>query len=140
MTPTDFRPSVLTIGKFDGVHAGHAHLLRQVVALAAQHGLAPSVLTFDPHPVCVLAPERAPKPLASVEERCARMRELGIEQIFVLRFTREIAQLSPEEFVAQYLQKVMRTPVRVGGPKFSLRLPPGGRSGHAHRTRFALWI
>ncbi len=104
-----FRPSVLTIGKFDGVHAGHAHLLRQVIALAAQHGLAPSVLTFDPHPVCVLAPERAPKPLATVEERCTRMRELGIEQIFVLPFTREIARLSPEEFVAQYLQQVMRT-------------------------------
>jgi riboflavin kinase / FMN adenylyltransferase len=104
-----FRPSVLTIGKFDGVHAGHAHLLRQVIALAAQHGLAPSVLTFDPHPVCILAPERAPKPLASVEERCARMQELGIEQIFVLPFTREIAQLSPEEFVAQYLQHVMHT-------------------------------
>jgi riboflavin kinase/FMN adenylyltransferase len=118
VTPTDFRPSVLTIGKFDGVHAGHAHLLRQVVALAAQHGLAPSVLTFDPHPVCVLAPERAPKPLASVEERCARMRELGIEQIFVLRFTREIAQLSPEEFVAQYLQKVMRTRFVLVGQNF----------------------
>ncbi len=117
-TPTDFHPSVLTIGKFDGVHAGHAYLLRQVVALAAQEGLAPSVLTFDPHPVCVLAPERAPKPLASVEERCARMRELGIEQIFVLPFTRQIAQLSPEEFVAQYLQQRMRTRFVLVGRNF----------------------
>ncbi len=114
----DFRPSVLTIGKFDGVHAGHAHLLREVIALAAQRGLAPSVLTFDPHPVCVLAPERAPKPLASVEERCARMQELGIEQILVLPFTREIAQLSPEEFVAQYLQQIMRTRFVLVGQNF----------------------
>jgi riboflavin kinase/FMN adenylyltransferase len=113
-----YSPSVLTIGKFDGVHAGHAHLLRQVVALATQHGLAPSVLTFDPHPVCILAPERAPKPLTSVEERCARMRELGIEQIFVLPFTREIAQLSPEEFVAQYLQQVMRARFVLVGQNF----------------------
>jgi riboflavin kinase/FMN adenylyltransferase len=103
-----FAPSVVTIGKFDGVHAGHAHLIRQVVAQAAQNGLTPSVLTFDPHPLCVLAPDRAPKPLASVEERCDRMRELGIEQIFVLRFTLDIARLSPEEFVTQYLRDVMR--------------------------------
>lgn len=114
----DFRPSALTIGKFDGVHAGHAHLLRHVIGRAAQNGLAPSVLTFDPHPVCVLAPERAPKPLASVEERCDRMRELGIEQIFVLPFTREIAQLSPEEFVGQYLRDVMRARFVLVGQNF----------------------
>src|SRR5579872_5051000 len=89
---TGFAPSVVSIGKFDGVHAGHAHLLRQVVAEAAQHGLTPSVLTFDPHPLCVLAPDRAPKALASVEERCERMQELGIQQIFVLRFSVEIAR------------------------------------------------
>jgi riboflavin kinase/FMN adenylyltransferase len=105
---TGFAPSAVTIGKFDGVHAGHAHLIRQVVAEAAQHGLTPSVLTFDPHPLCVLAPDRAPKPLATVQERCDRMHELGIEQIFVLRFTAEIARLSPEEFVTQYLRDVMR--------------------------------
>ncbi len=103
-----FTPSVVTIGKFDGVHAGHAQLMRQVVAQAAREGLTPSVLTFDPHPLCVLAPERAPKPLATVEERCDRMRELGIEQIFVLPFTREIARLSPEHFVTQYLWDVMQ--------------------------------
>jgi riboflavin kinase/FMN adenylyltransferase len=108
MGETGFAPSVVTIGKFDGVHAGHAHLIRKVVAQAAENGLKPSVLTFDPHPLCVLAPERAPKPLATVEERCHRMRELGIEQIFVLRFTQDIARLSPEEFVTQYLRDVMR--------------------------------
>ena len=112
------KPSALTIGKFDGVHAGHAELLRKVIAAAAERELAPSVLTFDPHPVCVLAPGRAPRPLMSLEERCARMRELGIRQIYVLRFTQEVAQLSPEEFVKCYVRDLMRARVVLVGHNF----------------------
>lgn len=112
------RPSALTIGKFDGVHAGHAQLLREVIAAAAEHGLAPSVLTFDPHPVCVLAPGRAPLPLMSLEERCVRLRELGIEQIYVLRFTQEVARLTPEEFVSRYIHDLMQARVVLVGQNF----------------------
>src|SRR5579863_9262131 len=111
-----FAPSVLTIGKFDGVHAGHSFLLRQVVDLARRRHLRAAALTFDPHPACVLAPQFAPRPLMSVEDRCARMRELGIEQLFILRFTQEVARLAPEEFVAQFVCGVMQArAVLVGG-------------------------
>ncbi len=72
--------SVLTIGKFDGVHAGHAYLLGQVVALAKERGLRPAAMTFDPHPACVVAPSHAPKPLMSLEERVVRIRDLGVER------------------------------------------------------------
>jgi len=110
--------SVLTIGKFDGVHAGHAHLLSQVVAIAKERGLTPAAMTFDPHPACVVAPARAPRPLMSLEERCARIRALGIERVYVLKFTPEIAKLTPEEFVSQYVHDELRARVVIVGGNF----------------------
>src|ERR1700733_12964339 len=112
------RESVLTIGKFDGVHAGHAHLLAQVASLAAERGLEPAVMTFDPHPVCVIAPGHAPRPLLSLEERCAKIRALGIEEVFVLPFTQEISRLSPEEFVSRYVRDRMQARVVMVGHDF----------------------
>jgi riboflavin kinase / FMN adenylyltransferase len=91
--------SVMTIGNFDGVHAGHRQLLRRVVELGREHNLKPAVLTFDPHPTRVVAPERAPRLLTTVEERIALIREQGIEEVVVLPFTEEVARLSPEAFV-----------------------------------------
>src|ERR1700756_4534755 len=101
--PADFGPSALTIGNFDGVHFGHRRILRRVVAIAREHGWKPSALTFNPHPTRVVAPERAPKLMTSPERRCELMREEGIEQILILPFTRELAQLSPEDFVCRLL-------------------------------------
>lgn len=110
--------TALTIGKFDGVHAGHSYLLSQVVAIAKPRGLEPAAMTFDPHPACVVAPDRAPRPLMPLEERCARIRELGIEQVFVLRFTPEVARLSPEDFVSRYLRDQMHARVVIVGHNF----------------------
>ena len=59
--PPDFGPSALTIGNFDGVHFGHRRILRRVKEIAAEHGWKASVLTFDPHPTRVVAPERTPR-------------------------------------------------------------------------------
>lgn len=112
------QPSVLTIGKFDGVHAGHAQLLRDVIAIARERHLDPAVLTFDRHPACIVAPDRAPRPLTSVEERCARIRELGVERIFVLPFTLEISRLTPEQFVARYVSEEMQARVVLVGHDF----------------------
>ena len=112
------KESVLTIGKFDGVHAGHAYLLAQVASLAKERGLQPAVMTFDPHPVCVIAPGHAPRPLISLEERCARIRGLGIEEVFILPFTLEISRLSPEEFVSRYVRGQMRARVVMVGRDF----------------------
>jgi riboflavin kinase/FMN adenylyltransferase len=110
--------TVLTIGKFDGVHAGHSYLLSRVVEEAARRGLEPAAMTFDRHPACVVAPERAPQPLMPLEERCARIRELGIRQVYVLKFTPEIAKLSPEEFVAQYVHREMDARLVMVGENF----------------------
>src|SRR4029077_15560361 len=93
--PADFGPSALTIGNFDGVHLGHRRILKRVVAVAAEQGWKPSVLTFDPHPTRIVAPERAPRLLTRPERRAELMREEKIEQVLILPFTLEVAQLTP---------------------------------------------
>lgn len=101
--PSDFGPSALTIGNFDGVHFGHRRILRQLGKLGEERGWKPSVLTFDPHPACIVAPERAPLLMTSPERRAELMAEEGIQQVLILPFTRELALLTPEQFVEQLL-------------------------------------
>jgi riboflavin kinase/FMN adenylyltransferase len=97
--PADFGPSALTIGNFDGVHYGHRRILRRLKQLADAHGWKPSVLTFDPHPLSIVAPDRAPHLMTSPDRRAELMRAEGIEQVLILPFTRELARVSPEDFV-----------------------------------------
>jgi riboflavin kinase/FMN adenylyltransferase len=97
------RKSVVTIGNFDGAHAAHRHLFRCVLEAARESDLRPVVLTFDPHPAHVVAPEKAPRLLTTMEERCALIRAAGIEEILVLPFEAEIACLSPREFAERVL-------------------------------------
>jgi len=98
-----FGPCVLSIGNFDGVHAGHRRIFRRVVELAHEQGWKPSALTFDPHPARIVAPQRAPRLLTTPDQRAALMAAEGIEQVLILPFTGEVAHLSPEEFVREVL-------------------------------------
>ncbi len=116
--PPDFGPSAVTIGNFDGVHFGHRRILRRVKEIAAEHGWKPSVLTFDPHPTRVVAPDRTPPLLTSPERRAALMREEGIAQILILPFTRELAMLTPEEFVERLLVKALGARAVLVGDNF----------------------
>ncbi len=101
--PADFGPSALSIGNFDGVHVGHRAILRRVKEVAVERGLKASVLTFNPHPSIVVNPARAPRLMTTPEQRCALMREEGIEQVFILPFNLAVAQLTPEQFVERVL-------------------------------------
>jgi len=100
-----FGPAALTIGNFDGVHAGHRRILRRVVALARERGWKPSALTFHPHPAKIVAPEFAPRLLTTPEQRCQLMRDEGIAQVLIMPFTREVSRLSPEEFARAVLKQ-----------------------------------
>jgi riboflavin kinase/FMN adenylyltransferase len=71
--PADFGPSIVTIGNFDGVHLGHRRIMQRVVSLARENESTPTVLTFDPHPARVLAPDRAPKLLMTMDQRLRSM-------------------------------------------------------------------
>jgi riboflavin kinase / FMN adenylyltransferase len=101
--PPDFGPSAVTIGNFDGVHLGHCEILRRARALSDARGWKASVLTFDPHPTKVVAPERTPKLMTTPESRAGLMAAAGVEQVLILPFDRSIARWTPEEFVHQLL-------------------------------------
>lgn len=92
-------PTVLTFGVFDGLHLGHQLIVERVVKQAHSAGLPPTALTFEPHPRSVLHPETAPLLLQTLDQKVDGMARLGIEQIVVLNFTMEMAQVSAEAFL-----------------------------------------
>jgi len=116
--PPDFGPSALTIGNFDGVHAGHRAILRRVKEVAVERGLKASALTFNPHPSKIVAPARAPRLMSSPEQRCALMRDEGIAQVFIMPFDRDVAHLTPEQFIEQVLVRKLDVRAVVLGHDF----------------------
>lgn len=94
-------PSVLTIGVFDGVHRGHQAVLAHVSNYAAVHGLVSVAITFDPHPMSLIAPERAPLALTTIERRVELLHSYGVDHVRVLNFTAEMSGWSPAEFLDQ---------------------------------------
>jgi riboflavin kinase/FMN adenylyltransferase len=113
-----FKPCALTIGNFDGVHLAHRRLLRATAEAASKAGLRPAVLMFDPHPSCVVAPERAPRLLTSLEARCEQIQGEGIEQVLIQPFTAELARLTPEEFATQFLRDGLGARIVIVGENF----------------------
>lgn len=95
---------VLTIGNFDGQHRGHLALLDAVVEMAARVGGTPMVLTFDPHPIKVLAPDVDFRLLTTMEEKLTLLQEAGIEEVLFLEFNEAFAALTPDEFVFKVLR------------------------------------
>src|SRR6266852_4112785 len=121
-----FGPSALTIGNFDGVHAGHRRILRRVGELARENGWKPSVLTFDPHPTRIVAPARSPRLMTTPEQRCRLMEQEGIAQVLILPFTRELAQLTPEQFVREVLVEALGAKAVLVGGNFRFGHKQGG--------------
>jgi riboflavin kinase/FMN adenylyltransferase len=93
------RPTVLTLGVFDGLHLGHQLIMQTVVERARALHAVPTVLTFDPHPRAVLHAESAPPLLQTFDQKVEAFGVLGIEQTIVVRFTRAFAQVRAEEFL-----------------------------------------
>ncbi|MDP1653321.1 MAG: bifunctional riboflavin kinase/FAD synthetase [Rhodocyclaceae bacterium] len=94
---------VLAIGNFDGLHLGHRALLERLTATARQHGLPSAVMTFEPHPRELFTPEQAPARLTSLREKLALLEGCGIDQVFLLHFSRKLAGLTADEFVERIL-------------------------------------
>ncbi len=128
--------SVVTVGSFDGVHLGHQAVLRELFRRAERLGAAPVVVTFEPHPVAVLQPGRAPRRLTLEVEQREVLAELGSAYLLVLRFDAQLAGLSAQQFVQEVLlgrcgmrELVIGVNNRFGhgGAGDSLTLPPLGR-------------
>ncbi|MBK1791253.1 bifunctional riboflavin kinase/FAD synthetase [Persicirhabdus sediminis] len=91
----------LALGVFDGVHVGHQEVIKRSVARAKQAGVLSAVLTFEPHPIRVLAPSKAPRRiLASLEHKEKLLADLGVDVLIVVDFTAEFSKLDAAGFLA----------------------------------------
>ena len=93
------KPTVLTLGVFDGLHLGHQRIMQTVVERAKAVNAVPTAITFDPHPRAVLHPESVPPLLQTLDQRLANFDVLGIEQAIVIPFTKEFAAQPAEDFL-----------------------------------------
>jgi riboflavin kinase / FMN adenylyltransferase len=96
-------PSVVSIGNFDGLHLGHREILKSVVTRAAELGLRSVAMTFAPHPIRFLAPQRAPRLISTLDQKIRLIESAGIDLLFIAKFDDAFSRLSPEEFIRRYL-------------------------------------
>jgi riboflavin kinase/FMN adenylyltransferase len=101
--PAGFGPSAVTIGKFDGVHAGHRAVITRLRAAAAEENLRSVVVTFDRHPLALLAPEKCPDALVGAEQKLDLLAETGVDATLLLTFDRSLSLQPPENFVTSIL-------------------------------------
>jgi riboflavin kinase / FMN adenylyltransferase len=123
--PSDGPAAAVALGVFDGVHLGHRAILDAAVAAAHRASLRPVACTFDPHPMEILQPRRAPLAITTLDERLALIAATGVEAAVVLRFTPELAAVEPEAFVKDVLLGRLRAHEVVVG--FNHRFGRGAR-------------
>lgn len=110
--------SVVTIGNFDGVHLAHQKLLQRIVEAARSQHLLATAITFEPHPIKILAPDHAPKLLTPLSRKIELIGSMGLDLLVVLPFTRELARQLPLEFVRNVLVHPLRASSVHVGPNF----------------------
>ena len=104
----DLTGSVVTLGNFDGIHRGHQALIGGAVSDSKQIGVPSVVLTFEPHPLRVLAPERAPKLILAPKDKMQILQSLGVDVVAVQHFDLAFAKRSAEEFVSDLLVRRLK--------------------------------
>lgn len=129
------RGTVATMGNFDGIHLGHQALVRNTVEESKRLGYPSTVLTFEPHPLKILAPERAPSLILSYEDKIALLQSLGVDIVVAQRFDRQFASIPAEDFVRQFL--VDRLKVKKLWVGRDLRFGQGRRGGTDDLLRLA---
>ncbi len=113
--PAEALPTVATVGMFDGVHRGHRMLFERVFESTRALNARSAVVTFDPHPLEVLAPDKAPCLLTTLDQRFKLFEEAGFDIVLVLPFNGELAALSPEQFAkAALVDELNVTKILVG--------------------------
>jgi len=113
--PSKAAPVVATIGNYDGVHLGHRAILKSATAAAKRCGLESLLVTFDPHPLSVVAPSRRPRLLDTRRQKLDTLAECGIDGVLILRFDATFAAMSAEEFFRTFLKgRVTPAEIHVG--------------------------
>jgi len=100
-----FEGASVTLGNFDGIHLGHQELIKNTVDDARRLGVCSAVLTFEPHPLRVLAPDRAPKMLLTHKDKMQLLQALGVDCVVIQQFDRAFAAIPAQEFVRKYLRE-----------------------------------
>ena len=128
--PPACQGAVIALGNFDGVHLGHRAIIKEAVALAKRYGVPAAVMTFEPHPREFFAKARGAEPeplrLTSFYSKVSRLRESGIDQLFLMRFNAQTASLSAEAFVGTILQRDLKAKHIVTGYNFAFGKGRGG--------------
>lgn len=124
----EWSESVVCVGAFDGVHLGHQALIRAAVGEASSSDRPCVLVTFDRHPAAVLAPDRRPPSIGTLEQNLGAFRRLGVALCVILRFDRALADMSAQEFLDSILFERLRATGVVVGHDFAMG---HGRQGDA---------
>jgi riboflavin kinase/FMN adenylyltransferase len=116
--PEGLSHSAVAIGNFDGIHLGHRVLLNLMLEGASREGVTPSVLTFYPHPVEVLNPQKKLEQLTTTSEKLELMKSMGVKFVCVAQFDKALSELSPEEFFETHLVKGLKAKLVYVGYNF----------------------
>lgn len=116
--PPGFGPSAVTIGKFDGVHAGHRAVIAALEAVAHERDLASTVVTFDRHPLSILDPAKCPDALISNAQKVELLGATGLDATLVLTFDLAFSEQPPEDFITSVLVDALRARVVFVGADF----------------------
>ena len=101
--PTDFGPTIVTVGNFDGIHCGHQHVLSEVVQRAHQNHSKAVAVTFEPHPFRILRPDVTPRLITPLAKKEALLAETGLDALLEIPFTRDFSMTTAEEFARDIL-------------------------------------
>lgn len=116
---SEVRPSAVAIGNFDGLHRGHQAVIATMQDAARAGGLAPSVLTFEPHPRRLFVPEAPSFRIEPLAVKLRRLREAGVTQLFMPRFDRRFASLSAPQFLDEVLARQLQARAVITGDDFA---------------------
>jgi riboflavin kinase / FMN adenylyltransferase len=114
----DAQRTAVTVGNFDGLHLGHQKILRSVRERARATGQRAAVITFDPHPMRVLRPDRAPLMIQTLSQRLAGFEQMELDAALVLRFDRALSVVSADEFIERILVAGLRAGAILVGANF----------------------
>ncbi|MBD3753479.1 MAG: adenylyltransferase/cytidyltransferase family protein, partial [Micrococcales bacterium] len=116
--PSGFGPSVVVIGKFDGVHSGHRAVIDRARVKAVSLGATVVAVTFDRNPLALLAPDKCPENLIGVNQKVRLLADTGVDAVLVLRFDEDLASLEADEFARLVLVDTLAAQAVLVGADF----------------------
>ncbi|GAC1430481.1 MAG: bifunctional riboflavin kinase/FAD synthetase [Thermoanaerobaculia bacterium] len=128
------RGCVATIGNFDGLHVGHQAIIQSVVARARELGRPSAVITFNPHPLSIVAPDRVPKQILTLAQKEELLSEMGVDALLIVPFTQDFSRWTADRFISEFLIAALNVSEVKIGRDFCFG---AGRQGNLEKLRAA---